>query len=277
MLQVDKCRSTRAFTAGQTGPSSCRSRRVRAVRATAAAARQGSSRASGAPPHSGSSSTTSVSPGRVSASCRSCAPHTAPRHTSTHPRTDSSDTARHFYRRRGMHARTSFCAPLLVEGPSLRQNKTVPPASRCRSAQQRPMSYSPHDQACLQDAVHACGGQVDATHPCRAGRQAGRPAARVRAAQRVGRNVQLAQRRQTPQAAQRMNAVASQPQHLNMGRPGHPIPAGKTNMVWGHSAPGMASRAHLGRSAGSRKCLPAPCGQVLRVCMRQRAWYATKA
>lgn len=124
MLQVDKCRSTRAFTAGQTGPSSCRSRRVRAVRATAAAARQGSSRASGAPPHSGSSSTTSVSPGRVSASCRSCAPHTAPRHTSTHPRTDSSDTARHFYRRRGMHARTSFCAPLLVEGPSLRQNLT---------------------------------------------------------------------------------------------------------------------------------------------------------
>lgn len=135
----------------------------------------------------------------------------------------------------------------------------------------------PHDQACLQYAVHARGGQVDATHPCRAGRQAGRPAARVRAAQRVGRNVQLAQRRQTPQAAQRMNAVASQPQHLNAGRPGHPIPAGKTTMVWGHSAPGMASRAHLGRSAGSRQCLPAPCGQVLRVCMRQRAWYATKA
>ena len=71
-----------------------------------------------------------------------------------------------------------------------------------------------YSHACLQKAVHACGGQVEVGQVRRAWRQATRPAALARAAKRVLREIELTQTGQALEAAQRGDAVVRQPEHL---------------------------------------------------------------
>lgn len=155
-----------------------------------AAARYPGRRTSGHAPHSGSSSAACCSRGSAAASCLSCRSKR------------SYATCGNYKRQKQAGSHVDALHVLGSKGIAGQDYRTHIPPSAMSS------------RACLQEAVHARGGQVEVGQVRRAWRQAARPAALARAAERVPREAELPQTGQVLEAAKRSDAVVCQPQHL---------------------------------------------------------------